>query len=364
MKPPLMDRSSPHHPSPALPAPSPLLGGGAREGVRGASLSDSWLQGAAPPGSVAQIPCRGRACLLTVLFVASALGLAPGIAHARLNVIATTADLAALAREIGGDRVEVTTLAKPTEDAHFVDAKPSFIVKLNRADALIEGGAELEAGWLPPLLERARNPKLAPKQPGRILCAQGVEMLEVPATLDRSQGDIHAAGNPHFTTDPLNGRLIAATLTAAFAQLEPASAGVFRANQAKFDERLQARLAEWQKLLAPFAGRRVVTYHNSWIYFARRFGIKMDVFLEPKPGLPPTPAHLAAVVARMKAEQIQLIVSEPHLNRKTAETVAGHTGARLLDFASYPGGLKAGEGYLEWMDALVRSLARGFEAGR
>src|SRR5882757_8320861 len=143
---------------------------------------------------------------------------------AKLNVVATTPDLGAIARAIGGDQIELTTLAKPSEDPHFVDAKPSFIVKLNHADALIEGGAELEAGWLTPLLEGARNPKIETGKPGRVAAAEGVALLEVPAALDRSQGDIHAAGNPHFLTDPENAKIVAAHIARSFAELDPGSA--------------------------------------------------------------------------------------------------------------------------------------------
>lgn len=294
-----------------------------------------------------------------------ALSLLTASAHAKLNVIATTPDFGALAREIGGDRVDVTTLAKPTEDPHFVDAKPSFIVKLNRADAIIEGGAELEIGWLPPLIEGSRNPKLEAGKPGHISCAQGIQLLEVPATLDRSKGDIHAGGNPHYTTDPLNGKIVAATITEAFCKLEPKSTEYFRANQSKFEARLQARMVEWQKMLEPCKGKRIVTYHNSWPYFAKRFEVSMDLFLEPKPGIPPTPSHLTEVIGKMKAGKIGVIVVEPHLNRKTAEAVAGHTGAVLLEFAPYPGAGKGGGiGYLEWMDSLVQALASGFNSAK
>ncbi|HEY6166526.1 MAG TPA: metal ABC transporter substrate-binding protein [Verrucomicrobiae bacterium] len=282
-------------------------------------------------------------------------------AHAKLNVVATTPDFGVIAKEIGGDKIDLTTLAKPTEDPHFVDAKPSYIVKLNRADALIEGGAELEIGWLPPLVEGARNPKLDAGKPGRISCVKGISLLEVPASLDRSKGDIHAAGNPHYSTDPVNAKTIAGTITEAFCTLDSKSADTFRANLARFTQRLDTKLAEWQKLLEPYKGKRVVTYHNYWIYFAERYGLKMDLFLEPKPGIPPTPSHLAEVVAQMKAENIKVVVVQPHLNRKTAETVAGLTGATLLDFASFPGGGRNGaENYVDWMDVLVKSLANGF----
>lgn len=289
--------------------------------------------------------------------------LAATIAHAKLNVVATTPDFGALAREIGGDHIELTTLAKPTEDPHFVDAKPSFIVKLNRADALIEGGAELEIGWLPPLLEGSRNPKLDAGKPGRISCVAGIPLLEVPATLDRSKGDLHAAGNPHYTTDPANAKTVAHSITEAFCALDAKSADYFRANFASFAQKLDAKIAAWRKLLEPFKGRRVVSYHNYWIYFAAFYGLKMDLFLEPKPGIPPTPAHLAEVVTVIKSEGIKIIVVEPHLNHKTAETVANLTGAKVVDFAAFPGGGKnSGDSYIEWMDSLVKSLAAGFGA--
>jgi zinc/manganese transport system substrate-binding protein len=285
--------------------------------------------------------------------------------HAALKVVATTPDLGALAREVGGELVEITTLAKPTEDPHFVDAKPSFLVKLNRADALIEGGAELELGWLPPLLEGARNPRLAPGAPGRILGNQGVQMLDVPATLDRAKGDIHAAGNPHYLADPVNARIVAGHLADAFAQLDPPSAGTYRANLKRFTDRLDAKLLEWAKRMEPYRGRQVVAYHDSWPYFARRFGLKIDVFLEPKPGLPPAPAHLAGVITRMKQENTRVIVVEPYLNRRTAETVARDTGARVVDVAYLPGGVKGTEGdYVKLIDYLVSALAQAFDGGK
>src|SRR6188474_3134578 len=170
---------------------------------------------------------------------------------ARLSVVATTPDLAALAKEIGGDAVDVMALAKPTEDPHFVDAKPSHIVTLNRADVLIEGGAELELGWLPPLLESARNSKIATGSPGRIVASQGVKMLEIPATFDRSRGDVHPYGNPHFLLDPLNAKIVAANIAEHLAQVDPKSAATYRSNLQAFESKVDAKLAEWQKQLAP-----------------------------------------------------------------------------------------------------------------
>jgi ABC-type Zn uptake system ZnuABC Zn-binding protein ZnuA len=282
-----------------------------------------------------------------------------GSASAKLNVVATTPDFASIASAIGGDEISVTTLAKPTEDPHFVDAKPSFIVKLNRADALIEGGADLEIGWLPALLDQSRNTRLAAGAAGRIACNQGIQLLEVPATLDRSKGDIHAAGNPHYLTDPVNAKIVAQRIADAFAGLDAKSAAVYRSNLAKFTSRLDEKIAEWEKLLAPFKGQRVVAYHDSWPYFAHRFDLKIDLFLEPKPGIPPTPVHLAEVITQMRAEHIRAILVEPYQNKRTAQTVAADTGAVALDVSQFPGGVKGTEGgYIELMDYNIHTVAK------
>jgi zinc/manganese transport system substrate-binding protein len=279
--------------------------------------------------------------------------------HAKLNVVATTPDLGAIANEVGGKFVDVTTLAKPTEDSHFVDAKPSFIVKLNRADALIEGGAELEIGWLPPLLAGARNARLDNGAPGRIRCNQGIQMLEVPAKLDRSEGDIHAAGNPHYLTDPANAIIVARNIARGLGKIDPVNAEAYQANRKKFTDELDAKLVQWRAKLAPFKHQPFVAYHNSWPYFAAEFELESTLFLEPKPGIPPSPAHLAEVITQMKARRIHVIIVDPYLNRKSAETVAHATGAMVVDVTQFPGGVKGTEGgYIQMMDYLVNSIAR------
>ena len=288
--------------------------------------------------------------------------LAPA-APAKLNVVATTPDLASIAREIGGDKIVLTTLAKPTEDPHFVDARPSFIVKLNHADVMIEGGAELEIGWLPALLDQARNEKIVPGAPGHVNCAKGVQLLDVPVTLDRSRGDIHAAGNPHFAISPSNGKIIAQNIAYALAENDPPNAETYRANLKTFTAALDAKLVEWRKTLAPFKGRSLVAYHDSWPYFAREFGLKIELFLEPKPGIPPTPAHLAEVILKMKEESARVIIVDPYLNRRTADTVARETGATVVPVTQFPGGLKGTEGgYIQLVDQLVNSLAAALAA--
>ena len=289
---------------------------------------------------------------------AIALFVLPMSALAKLNVIATTPDLASIAKEIGGGQFEITTLAKPTEDPHFVDAKPSFIVKLSRADVLIEGGAELEIGWLPALLDQSRNSKLAPGAPGHVACAQGVSLLEVPSTLDRSRGDIHAAGNPHYLVDPVNAKIVAQHLANAFCSLDDRNCAVYRANLKKFEDSIDAKLLEWERTLAPFKGQQIVAYHNSWLYFGNRFGLKIDLFLEPKPGIPPTPTHLAEVITKMRQDKVHVIIVDPYLNRRTAETVAEKTGATVVDVSQFPGGIKGTEGgYIQLIDHVVNAIA-------
>ncbi len=289
------------------------------------------------------------------------LALAATPAHAKLNVVASTPDLASIAREIGGNKVEITTLAKPTEDPHFVDAKPSFIMKLNRADAVIEGGAELEIGWLPALLDQARNSRLAAGAPGHLACAQGIPLLEVPSTLDRSKGDIHAAGNPHYIVDPVNAEAVAQHIADAFCQLDGKSSDTYRANLKRFTDAIDARLVVWEKQMAPYQGQQVVAYHNSWVYFGHRFGLKIDLFLEPKPGVPPTPTHLAEVITKMKEDKVHVIIVDPYLNRRTAESVAARTGATVVDVTQFPGGVKGTDGgYIPLMDYLVGALAKAF----
>lgn len=295
--------------------------------------------------------------------VVAALAAGLSAAQAKLNVVATTQDLAAIAEVIGGREVSLTTLAKPTEDPHFVDARPSFILKLNRADVLIEGGAELEAGWLAPLVNQARNPKILPRAPGRIACSAGVQMLEVPAHLDRSTGDIHGDGNPHYLNDPANAGIVARRIADAFGRLDPPAEDRYQENLSRFLGELETRMQEWTRLLAPFKGRDIVAYHDLWPYFAKRFELKIDTFLEPKPGIPPTPSHLAAVISKMKAERIGVILVEPFQSRKTAEAVVANTGAKIVETTQYPGGVKGTEGgYLPMMDHLVRSIAVALQA--
>jgi len=229
-----------------------------------------------------------------------------------------------------------------------------------RADVLIEGGAELEVGWLPPLLESARNDKIATGTPGRISASQGVTLLEVPATFDRSRGDVHALGNPHFMIDPVNVQLIVGQIADHLAEVDPAHADLFKANLKTFDATLDAKLADWQQQLAPYRGGKIVTYHNDFVYLAERFNLEVVETLEPKPGIAPSPAHLAKVISKMKAEKARLILVQPFQNRKTAETVARQTDGVVLDIPQQPGVVPNTATYFDLMDYIVRTLATAF----
>lgn len=278
-------------------------------------------------------------------------------ADAKIKVVATLPDYAAIARDIGGENVEVTTLAKPTEDPHFVDARPSFVVQLRNADVLIDGGAELEMGWLPPLLQNARNPKLQAGQPGRVEASQGIRLMEVPAELSRAAGDVHAMGNPHFMVDPIIAKAVAQHIARALSAVDAAHAAAYQTNEQRFEATINAKLQEWGAKLLPYRGQSLVAYHDSWPYFAHRFGFNISLFLEPKPGIPPSPSHLAEVIGQMKAQKIKAIIVEPYHDRKIAEKVAQATGAKVVDFAQFPGALPETDSYVKLIDALVNNLA-------
>lgn len=278
-------------------------------------------------------------------------------AYAKLNVVATTPDLGSIAREVGGDRVEVTSLAKGTEDPHFVDAKPSFIRILNQADALIEGGADLEVGWLPPLVLNARNSKIQLGQPGRIVAAEVIRLLEVPTgPIDRSLGDVHPFGNPHLTLDPLNGKLIAGRIKERLCMLSAPDCPVFTANAKQFEEKIDSRLALWQKQMAPLRETKVVTYHKSFSYLAERFGLRVVNTIEPKPGIPPSASHVRDLVTQMKAEGVALILLEPNHERKTPAFLSQETGAKVVLIPSMVGGAKEAGDYPALFEYIVKTM--------
>lgn len=278
-------------------------------------------------------------------------------AEAKLKVVTTTADFASIAREIGGDRIEVSSLVKGAQDPHFVDAKPSFIRLLNQADVLIEGGAELEIGWLPPLVENARNGKIQSGGPGRIVASMGVALLQIPTRpVDRSEGDVHPLGNPHYMLDPENGKVVGEEIAAALCRLDPGSCDRYRENQRVFHQRLGQKIAEWTKQMAPFRGAKIITYHDSWPYFAERFGLNVVGHIEPKPGIPPSTAHLKNLIGIVQQEEVRVILMEPFYNDQAPRLVAEKTEAKVAVLPPSVAPEMGIHDYLQLFDRLVAAL--------
>ncbi len=286
-------------------------------------------------------------------FCAVALAIAPLAAQAKVRIVVTVTDLGAIAQEVAGDNGAVTVLARPTQDPHFVDARPNLMIDLNRADALVLIGADLEVGWLPVLLRGARNEKILSGQPGYIDASSFVPLKEVPtAKIERSMGDIHPSGNPHITTDPTNAPLIARGLAERLATIDVANAAVYRANAEKFAAATNARIATWKAALAPYKGTPAITYHRSWIYFTDFAGLEEAGTVEPKPGIPPNAKHVADLIALIRVRHIPLVLQESWYGSATSEIVARETGAKLV---VVPGMAREGQPYLEHIDEVVKA---------
>jgi zinc/manganese transport system substrate-binding protein len=321
-------------------------------------------------------------------------------AQAPLNVVASLSDFGAIAQAVGGDQVHVTTIASGVQDPHFVDPKPSYVVKLRDADLLLVNGLELEIGWVPPLLDSARNGKIKVGGPGYVDCSKGISVIEVPTgQVTRAEGDVHPFGNPHYMTDPLNGKIVAETIAAAFKQARPAQAAYFEARkkafQASIDNamfgkdlvelvggkkldrlarsgeldsflaheaspgtNLAARLGGWLGKMRPLQGAKIVFYHKSYSYFSQRFGLVVDGYVELKPGIQPGPTHLAELVAGMRRESVKLVATHPFYDEKIAQLVAEKGGARLVVLPLNVGGVKGADDYLRLFDVVTEALTR------
>ncbi|HYN08333.1 MAG TPA: metal ABC transporter substrate-binding protein [Vicinamibacterales bacterium] len=277
---------------------------------------------------------------------------------AALKVVATTEDLASLAREVGGDRVTVVALAKGYQDPHQVDPKPSFILEVSRADVLIAVGRELEIGWLPALITSSRNSKIQPGANGYLDASQNVRILEIPTgQITRAMGDVHPQGNPHYWLDPANGRRIAQTIRDKLVQLAPADRAYFDQRYADFDKRLAAAEQRWNATMAPYKGTEIVTYHRSWPNFMERFGLQVIGYVEPKPGIPAPPAHIIDLIGEMKRRGVKLIVVEPYWSLKTPQAIANQVGGRVLVLAPSVGGVKEATDYIQLFEYDVTQLA-------
>jgi zinc/manganese transport system substrate-binding protein len=297
--------------------------------------------------------------MFTFLLVAGALALAPARAQAKLKVAATIETLADLARQVGGDRVEVTALSRGYMDPHFIQAKPSLVLVLNRADALVYVGLELEVGWLPPLVQQSRNPSIQQGQPGNIDSSTAIDVQDIPhipAEQMRAMGDIHPLGNPHYWIPPKNARAIARLLARRFGELDPPGAAAYQAGLAAFEQKLQAKEREWAVTAAPLKGIKVVTYHKSWSYVAGWLGFVEIGYIESKPGIPPTADHTARLIASMKSEGAKLVIHEDFYPSSLATFVADKGGARVVSCPSDVGATPRIKTYFDLVDAVLAAL--------
>ncbi|MCM2356713.1 MAG: metal ABC transporter substrate-binding protein [Geobacteraceae bacterium] len=344
--------------------------------------------------------------MILPLWMALLLSVAAPAAHAAeqagpLRVCATLPDLGSLAREVGGDQVTVTVFAKGLENPHFVEAKPSFVKALSRADLFVQGGLELEAAWAPVLLQNARNGRVLPGNPGYLDASTVIAPLEVPTgTIDRSMGDVHPEGNPHYLLDPMNGLKVARLIRDRLTELRPANRSYFHERYETFrrkttgamvGEKLAAKyeleklallyeqgrlgaflkerkddalLGGWLGKMLPYYGTSVVADHNMWPYFARRFGISVKGFLEPKPGVSPTTSHLGSLVAGMRSEGIRIVIATPYFDAKALKFVADKGGARIVNLAHQAGARQGADDYLGVVDYNVRALAAALAGAR
>ena len=298
-----------------------------------------------------------RSSVITSALAGAALLITVGAAEAALNVVTTTSDLASIVSEVGGDKIAVESLARGYQDPHFVEAKPSFVLKLNKADLLVVVGRDLEIGWLPALINQARNARIQPGADGYFDASLTAKILDLPTgQLTRAMGDVHPLGNPHYWLDPENGRLIAKAVQAKLSQKDPANAAYYAQRAADFDRRLSEAQQRWKSMMAPYKGIKVVTYHRSWANFADAFGIDVIGYVEPKPGIPPTPQHTLDVIQAMRAQGIKLIIVEPYFDSKTPNSIASQTGGNVLVLPPSVGGVPAASDYLKLFETNISLL--------
>jgi zinc/manganese transport system substrate-binding protein len=303
--------------------------------------------------------------ILTVSLVFLALTSFGSAAEAKLRVVSSLQDFASIAQSVGGDRIDAMSLAKGYQDPHFVDAKPSFVLQLSRADLLIVAGLELEIGYLPPLIDQSRNGKIHPGNPGYLDASVGCDILQRPTTqVTRAMGDVHPYGNPHYWTDPNNGRVIARAIAARLSQLDPAGAATYQKNLAAFEARLAQKQAEWNAKMAPYVGTKIVTFHDSWPNFAKAFKLNIVGHIEPKPGIPPTPTHTLEIVNLIQAQKVPVILVEPYFDKKTPNYIAGKTGARVVTLYPSVGGVPAIKDYFSLFDTDIDAFIVGVKGAK
>jgi zinc/manganese transport system substrate-binding protein len=299
--------------------------------------------------------------VLVAVVIAAAL---TGTAFAKVRVVTSLEDFASIAQSVGGDRIDAFALARGYQDPHFVDAKPSFILQLSKADLLIVAGLELEIGYLPPLIDQSRNDKIHPGGTGYLDASIGCDILQRPTVkVTRAMGDVHPYGNPHYWTDPENGRIIARAIAARLSELDPAGSDAYAAGLARFENKLTEKEKEWLAKMAPFAETKVVTFHDSWPNFAKFFKLDIAGHVEPKPGIPPSPSHTLEIINLIQREGIRVILVEPYFDLKTPRSIADKTGAAVLVFYPSVGGTKEMGDYFSLFDHNVNAFVEAMKGG-
>jgi zinc/manganese transport system substrate-binding protein len=297
---------------------------------------------------------------ISLLLVAGLLAFAPRLAQAQLKVVTSTTDLYDIAKSVGGDKISATHIGEGYQDPHFIEAKPSFVLQLRNADVWAFVGLDLEIGWMPLLLDGARNPKIRPGGSGYVDASKAIRVLDTPqGNVDRSMGDVHPLGNPHYWLDPENGRRIARMFKAKFTELDPKNAAAYDANERTFETRLNAAEKNWAGDIAKIRGKPIVAWHTSWRYFAEYSGVNIVAFMEPKPGVPPSPSHLYTVIQTVKRTGAKAIVMEPFYDRKVADLVAKQTGIKVLMLPPSVGGIRGApvNDYISLMKYDIAQLA-------
>jgi zinc/manganese transport system substrate-binding protein len=293
-----------------------------------------------------------------LLFYAAAFLASLTCQAGKLKIVTTLPDLRSIAEMVAGDKAETFSIATGYQNPHFVDPKPSYIMKLTHADLFVTVGLDLETGWSPSLLASSRNAKIQKGSAGYVDASAGIALMQVPASADRAQGDIHIYGNPHYWLDPVNGKQIARNIYEGLVRIAPADQAYFAANLKKFDETLDAKLKGWSASMAALRGTPVIAYHNEWCYFESRFGLHIVDFLEPKPGIPPTPSQLARIIREVKEQHIRVIITSPYFPASSAEVVSGQTGARTAVLATSVGAFEDVKTYFDLFDHNIRILTQ------
>lgn len=338
--------------------------------------------------------------IATAILLALLGGALPAAAAEKLKVVASLPNLGSIASAVGGDRIELTVIGTGTQDAHFVDPKPSFMVKMRNADLLLINGLDLEIGWIPPLTQGARNARILQGAAGFIDCSTGIRVIEVPSSLSRAEGDVHPYGNPHYLGDPLNAEVVAGTIAEAFKKADPAGADAYESGRKAFVKKLhealfgaelvdqvggaklsreamggtldafldgtsaggaalRTKLGGWLGKMQPVRGRPLVTYHKDASYFAQRFGVKIADYVEPKPGIPPSAKHLEELVDHLKTGAANLIVTRPFVEHRSTDLLAQKTGAKVITLPLEVGGAPEATDYFKLFDLTTGQIAAG-----